>query len=65
MNWLKQIVSQHAKRKWPWHSSRKVWALIPKEAMAIGGWSEILEDRCVPDDEAQFHKASEAAAGKK
>jgi len=49
----------------PWHSSRKVWALIPKEDMAIGGWSEILEDRCVPDDEAQFHKASEAAGGKK
>lgn len=49
----------------PWHASRKVWALIPKEAMAIGGWSGILEDRCVPDDEATFHQASKAAAGQK
>jgi hypothetical protein len=26
----------------------RVWALIPKEAMAIAGWSGLLEDRCVP-----------------
>lgn len=49
----------------PWHSSRKVWVLIPPDKMAIGGWSGILEDRCVPDDEALFHKASKAAAGEK
>lgn len=49
----------------PWHSSRKVWALIPKDKMEIGGWSGILEDRCVPDDEALFHKATKAAAGEK
>jgi hypothetical protein len=48
----------------PWHSSRKVWALIPKEAMAIGGWSGILEDRCIPSDESLFNKFRDHAAGK-
>jgi hypothetical protein len=47
----------------PWHSSPKVWALIPKQAMAIGGWSGILEDRCVPSDESLFNKFRDRAAG--
>src|SRR5688572_16751212 len=38
----------------PWHSSTKVWGLIPKEAMSIGGWSGLLEDRCVPTDNSYF-----------
>jgi hypothetical protein len=49
----------------PWQSSRKVWALIPKDKMEIGGWSGILEDRCVPDDESLFHEVSNAAGGKR
>jgi hypothetical protein len=48
----------------PWHSERKVWALIPKEKMAIAGWSGILEDRCIPTDEGLFTKFRDKAAGK-
>ena len=33
----------------------KVWTLIPKEKMAVSGWSGILEDRCVPSDESLFN----------
>jgi len=47
----------------PWESSTKVWALIPKEEMAIGGWSGILEDRCVPSDESLFNQFRDRAAG--
>ena len=46
-----------------WESSPKVWALIPKEKMAIGGWSGILEDRCVPSDESMFNQFRDKAAG--
>jgi hypothetical protein len=49
----------------PWESSLKVWALVPKEKMAVGGWSGILEDRCVPSDEAHFNQFRDAAAGKR
>ena len=47
----------------PWASSLKVWTLIPKEKMAIGGWSGILEDRCVPSDESLFNQFRDHAAG--
>jgi hypothetical protein len=47
----------------PWAASPKVWALIPKEEMAIGGWSGILEDRCVPSDESLFNQFRDRAAG--
>jgi len=49
----------------PWKSSLKVWTLIPKEKMAIGGWSGILEDRCVPSDEQKFNEFRDHAAGKR
>jgi hypothetical protein len=48
----------------PWVSSVKVWALIPPEKMSVGGWSGILEDRCVPSDESLFNKFRDKAAGK-
>ena len=48
----------------PWKASPKVWALIPKEAMSISGWSGILEDRCIPTDESLFNKFRDHAAGK-
>ena len=47
----------------PWESSPKIWTLIPKDAMAIGGWSGILEDRCVPSDESYFNQYRDHAAG--
>jgi len=47
----------------PWEGSPKVWALIPQEKMAIGGWSGILEDRCVPSDESLFNQFRDRAAG--
>jgi len=47
----------------PWPASTKVWTLIPKDAMAIAGWSGILEDRCVPSDESQFNQVRDRAAG--
>ena len=49
----------------PWHSEPKIWTLIPKEAMSIAGWSGLLEDRCVPSDEARFNFFRDHAAGKK
>jgi hypothetical protein len=49
----------------PWKASLKVWGLVPKEKMAVAGWSGILEDRCVPSDELFFNKFRDHAAGKK
>jgi hypothetical protein len=49
----------------PWKASPKVWALIPKEAMSISGWSGILEDRCIPSDESLFNTFRNHAAGLK
>lgn len=47
----------------PWQSSLKVWTLIPKDKMSVGGWSGILEDRCVPSDESRFNQFRDHAAG--
>lgn len=47
----------------PWQSSLKVWTLIPQDKMSVGGWSGILEDRCVPSDEAAFNQFRDHAAG--
>ena len=49
----------------PWKSSLKVWTLIPKDKMSVSGWSGILEDRCVPSDEAAFNQFRDHAAGKR
>jgi len=49
----------------PWKSSLKVWTLIPKEKMSVGGWSGVLEDRCIPSDESLFNTFRDHAAGKK
>lgn len=49
----------------PWPAAFQVWALIPKDRMSIGGWSGILEDRCVPSDEALFNTFRDHAAGVK
>ena len=43
--------------------SVKVWTLIPKDKMSVGGWSGILEDRCVPSDESLFNEVRDRAAG--
>jgi hypothetical protein len=47
----------------PWVATPKVWVKIPKESMSIGGWSGILEDRCIPSDESMFNKYRDRAAG--
>lgn len=47
----------------PWQSSPKIWTLIPKDVMSIGGWSGIFEDRCVPSDESLFNQYRDHAAG--
>jgi len=49
----------------PWRSSLKVWTLIPKDKMAVGGGSGILEDRCVPSEEQKFNEFRDHAAGKR
>jgi hypothetical protein len=49
----------------PWKASPKIWAMIPPEKMEIGGWSGILEDRCVPSDEALFNTFRDHAGGLK
>ena len=51
--------------KEPWHSDTKIFALIPKENMSVGGWSGLLEDRCIPADESKFNKFRDVAGGKK
>lgn len=48
----------------PWQSSLKVWALVPRDKMALGGWAGILEDRCVPSDESMFNEFRDRAGGK-
>ena len=48
----------------PWPASTKVWTLIPKDKMSVGGWGGILEDRCVPSDEHLFNQFRDKAAGK-
>jgi hypothetical protein len=40
-------------------------ATMEMDKMAIGGWSGILEDRCVPSDESKFNEFRDHAAGKK
>ena len=47
----------------PWKASPKVWALIPKEAMSIGGWSGIVEDRCIPSENSYFRSFEPPAPG--
>jgi len=47
----------------PWHSTPKVWALIPKEAAKIAGWSGLAEDRCVPADNNYFRSFEPGAPG--
>lgn len=47
----------------PWVSTPKIWTLIPKDEMAVGGWSGIFEDRCVPSDESLFNQYRDHAAG--
>jgi len=49
----------------PWHASPKIWALIPKQAMSIGGWSGLVEDRCVPADTTLYRSIQDEAAGVK
>jgi hypothetical protein len=48
----------------PWHASTKVWALIPKKDAEVGGWAGIVEDRCVPQDNAHFRSFEPEPAGK-
>ena len=47
----------------PWTSTVKTWTSIPKEKMAIEGWSGIFDDRCIPSDEALFNTFRDHAAG--
>ena len=49
----------------PWRASPKVWALIPKQAMSIGGWAGLVEDRCVPSDNSFYSTIEDRAAGVK
>jgi len=47
----------------PWKSTPKVWGKIPKEAMVIGGWSGLVEDRCNPDENNFFRSFEPPAPG--
>lgn len=38
----------------PWTSTVKTWALIPKEKTMINGWAGLMDNRCIPSDEALF-----------
>lgn len=47
----------------PWQSSTKVWGLVPKKAMSLGGWSGLVEDRCVQADN-NYYRSFEPAGSK-
>ena len=47
----------------PWTSTVKTWALIPKEKTMIAGWAGIMDNRCIPSDEALFNSFRDHAAG--
>ena len=47
----------------PWHSSTKVWGLIPKESAEVAGWAGIVEDRCNPADNSYFRSFEPLAPG--
>lgn len=48
----------------PWTSDVSTFRLVPKENSTIGGWTSILEDRCVPLDEVeQFNTRIRNPAG--
>jgi len=49
----------------PWTSTVKTWALIPKEKTKINGWAGLMDNRCIPDDEALFDTFRDHAAGVK
>jgi len=49
----------------PWHSSTKVWGLVPKKDAEVAGWAGIVEDRCVPADNSHFRSFEPEAAGQK
>jgi hypothetical protein len=53
----------------PWTSSVKTWAAVPRQRMALdgspNGWADLLEDKCVPADEALFNTFRDHAAGEK
>jgi hypothetical protein len=47
----------------PWKSTPKVWGKVPKEAMQIGGWSGLVEDRCNPAENNFFRSFEPPAPG--
>ena len=49
----------------PWTSSIKTWAHVPRDKQDIGGWKGLLDNRCIPSDEAQFNEFRDHAAGLK
>jgi hypothetical protein len=50
----------------PWVSQRKVFRLLPKEESTIEeGWSDLLDNRCVPSDEFAFNANIRNPAGGK
>lgn len=49
----------------PWTSTVKTWALVPKEKTLIGGWAGVMDNRCIPSDEAHFNEFRDHAAGLK
>ena len=62
---LDMTITDPVTYKAPWHSDRKIFALIPKESMTVAGWSGLLEDRCIPTDESLFNRFRDIAGGKK
>jgi hypothetical protein len=47
----------------PWKSTPKVWGKVPKEAMKIGGWAGLVEDRCNPAENSFFRSFEPPAPG--
>ncbi len=47
----------------PWISTPKVWGKVPKEAMKLGGWAGMVEDRCNPAENSFFRSFEPPAPG--
>ena len=48
----------------PWVSEKKVLRKVPADRSVISGWAGLLEDKCVPTEEADFNKkVRDPAAG--
>ena len=60
---LQMTLTDPATYTQPWISDVSIFTMVPEETLAAGGWPALVEDRCVPLDEAQFNSRVRDPAG--